>query len=62
MATDTFSGTTAHTANDSAKPGLQAQVQPHLDKAKSFVKANKWASYTAAGVIGLALLNTLRGR
>jgi len=33
-----------------------------VDKAREFAKARPWATAAAAGVIGLAILNTLRGR
>lgn len=33
-----------------------------IAKAKAFAKERPWAVATAAGVIGLALLNTLRGK
>lgn len=50
-----------------ATPGLD-QIKAKLNesetvaKAKAFAKERPWAVATAAGVIGLALLNTLRGR
>ena len=44
------------------KPAL-AHMRAALDqKAKAFAKERPWAVATAAGVIGIALLNTLRGR
>ena len=39
-------------------PGVNATV----DKAKQFAKDRPWATAAAAGVIGLAILNTLRGK
>lgn len=33
-----------------------------LNKATDFAKARPWATATLAGVVGLALLNTLKGR
>ena len=35
---------------------------PMVDKAKAFAKEHRWATATLAGVVGVALLNTLRGR
>lgn len=69
--TDTVTPT--QPANDTA--AAAAPAVPNLDtiktklnenetvaKAKAFAKERPWAVATAAGVIGLALLNTLRGR
>jgi hypothetical protein len=33
-----------------------------VGKAKAFAKEHRWATATLAGVVGVALLNTLRGR
>jgi hypothetical protein len=33
-----------------------------VNKAKAFAKEHRWATATLAGVVGVALLNTLRGR
>jgi ElaB/YqjD/DUF883 family membrane-anchored ribosome-binding protein len=33
-----------------------------VNKAKQFAKDRPWATATLAGVVGVALLNTLRGR
>ena len=38
------------------------EAQPAADKVKKFAKERPVASAAVAGVIGLALLNTLRGR
>ena len=35
---------------------------PLIDKARGFAKARPFASAALAGVVGIALLNTLRGR
>ena len=51
--------TTADTSTKSTTAGIADQAAPHIEKARTFVKQNKWASAAAAGVIGLALLNTL---
>ncbi len=37
-------------------------IGPLAEKAKAFAKERPYATATLAGVIGLALLNTLRGR
>lgn len=39
-----------------------AAAAPLIDKAKSFAKAKPLATATLAGVLGIALLNTLRGK
>lgn len=60
--------TTAH-----QQPGVAANVQkqvgaakdaigPLTDKAKGFAKARPFATAAALGVVGLAVLNTLRGK
>jgi uncharacterized protein YjbJ (UPF0337 family) len=41
---------------------LAAQAGPLADKAKGFAKARPAATAALVGVLGLALLNTLRGR
>jgi uncharacterized protein YjbJ (UPF0337 family) len=46
----------AGTAKDAiANPG------PLVDKAKGFAQARPWATAALAGVVGLGVLNTLRG-
>lgn len=45
---------------DSIKAALDRNET--VAKAKAFAKQRPWAVATAAGVIGLALLNTLRGK
>lgn len=37
-------------------------IGPLTDKAKGFAKARPFATAAALGVVGLAVLNTLRGR
>jgi ElaB/YqjD/DUF883 family membrane-anchored ribosome-binding protein len=39
-----------------------ADNAPTIDQAKSYVKARPFAFAALAGVLGVALLNTLRGR
>ena len=43
-------------AKDAVDPG------PLVDKAKGFAKSRPWATAALAGVVGVALLNTLRGK
>lgn len=45
---------TAQTLGDS--------LAPLVDKAKGFAKARPFASAALAGVLGIALINTLRGK
>lgn len=45
-----------------AKDAVGGGVGPAADKAKSFAKARPYATVALAGVIGLAVLNTLRGK
>ena len=47
---------------EGAADQLSGQVRKGLGQVRDFVNNNKAASYTAAGVIGLALLNSLRGK
>ncbi|MBS0503256.1 MAG: hypothetical protein JSS55_05520 [Proteobacteria bacterium] len=58
----TDAGTAADTAPtlDAIKEKLNANET--VAKAKAFAKERPWATAAAAGVIGLAILNTLRGR
>lgn len=37
-------------------------VRPLLDQARSFVNERPWAAAAVGGVLGLAILNTLRGK
>ena len=67
-ATSTPSDATA-TNPSSGKTGLTDSIREHfsgdapiLDKARGFAKARPFASAALAGVIGIALLNTLRGK
>ena len=47
---------------DGAVDQLSGNVRKGVGQVRDFVKNNKAASYTAAGILGLALLNTLRGK
>ena len=47
---------------EGAADQLSGQLRKGLGQVRDFVNNNKAASYTAAGVIGLALLNSLRGK
>jgi hypothetical protein len=44
------------------KDRLTGGAGPLADKAKAFAKARPFATATLAGVLGVALLNTLRGK
>lgn len=41
---------------------IQGKTQQALGKAKEFAKSRPYAVATLAGVLGIALLNTLRGK
>jgi hypothetical protein len=71
MATTTTANDT--TTNNAARPGLSTQISdfarknvgqagPLADKAKGFAKQRPAATAALVGVVGLAILNTLRGR
>jgi hypothetical protein len=53
--------TTANQQNQSAS-GASAMFNQNLGKARAFAKQRPAATAALAGVVGLALLNTLRGR
>jgi ElaB/YqjD/DUF883 family membrane-anchored ribosome-binding protein len=57
--TNTTSGTNANSM-DSIKNALGNNQM--VNKATEFAKARPWASAALAGVVGVALLNTLRGK
>lgn len=42
--------------------GDAVNAGPLADKARSFAKQRPWATAALAGVLGVALLNTLRGK
>jgi ElaB/YqjD/DUF883 family membrane-anchored ribosome-binding protein len=52
--------TTTPAATSSVKNALGNNQM--VNKATEFAKARPWASAALAGVVGVALLNTLRGR
>ncbi len=54
--------TTADQTKTTAGAGAKAQFTQATDKARAFAKARPAATVALAGVVGLALLNTLRGR
>jgi uncharacterized protein YjbJ (UPF0337 family) len=47
---------------DGAADQLSGSVRKGVGQVRDFVKKNPTASYAAAGIFGLALLNTLRGK
>jgi uncharacterized protein YjbJ (UPF0337 family) len=47
---------------DGAADQLSGSLRKGVGQVRDFVKKNPAASYTAAGIFGLALLNTLRGK
>ena len=51
----------ATTASGAAASALSA-AQPAINKVRSIIKEKPMASALAAGVFGLAILNSLRGR
>ena len=73
MTTTTANDTTVAATDASARRGLSAQISdfarknvgqagPLADKAKGFAKQRPAATAALVGVVGLAILNTLRGR
>ena len=49
-------------AGPSATEQATAKVGPLADKAKQFAKDRPFATAALVGVVGMALLNTLRGK
>lgn len=47
---------------DGATDQLSGELRKGFGQVRDFVNNNKAASYTAAGIFGLALLNTLRSK
>lgn len=45
-----------------ARDVLAADGQPIVDRARQFARERPWASAALIGVVGLAILNTLRGK
>jgi len=62
MATDTVSEGTSTTSGASTQEKLTNAAAPYVDKAKGFAKQRPFAAAALAGVVGIALLNTLRGK
>ncbi|WP_322965277.1 CsbD family protein [Sphingomonas fuzhouensis] len=56
-----LSGKTQKVFGD-AKDSVDQAVRPLLDQARQFVKDRPFASAALGGVLGLALINTLRGK
>lgn len=61
-----MAGTTTDQANTTSDPGGAAGTRDvagqYIEKARAFAKARPAATAALAGVLGLAVLNTLRGR
>lgn len=47
---------------DQGVAAAKAQAGPLVEKARGFAKSRPWTAAALAGVVGLAVLNTLRGR
>jgi uncharacterized protein YjbJ (UPF0337 family) len=47
---------------DGAADQLSGSVRKGIGQVRDFARKNPAATYTAAGIFGLALLNTLRGK
>jgi uncharacterized protein YjbJ (UPF0337 family) len=45
-----------------ARDALSADGEPLADKARRFARERPWAIAALAGVLGIALINTLRGK
>jgi len=54
----------ASTAQNQSRTGFRNAIGNNqtVTKATEFAKQRPWATATLAGVVGLALLNTLRGK
>ena len=55
-------GAKAKQAYGSARDTIAGNVGPLADKARGFAKQRPFAAAALAGVVGLAILNTLRGK
>lgn len=53
---------TAQSQNNKTGLGATLGNSQAVNKATQFAKQRPWATATLAGVVGLALLNTLRGK
>ena len=62
MTTDTGIKDSAETTTTAAPGSLGTTAQPYIDKAKGFAKQRPFAAAALVGVLGVALLNTLRGK
>lgn len=58
---DQIAGTVQKTVG-AARDAVGGGVGPLADKAKSFAKARPYATAALVGAVGLALINTLRGK
>jgi hypothetical protein len=64
-ALDTTGGTATGPIGDKANQAIGAArdaVTPLADKARGFAKQRPFAAAALAGVVGIAILNTLRGK
>ena len=63
MAND-FGTKDSNPSDTAAKAGstIGDTAAPYIDKAKGFAKSRPFAAAALVGVIGVALLNTLRGK
>jgi len=52
----------AQQAYGSARDAISEKAGPLADKARGFAKERPFATAALAGVVGLAILNTLRGK
>jgi hypothetical protein len=59
-ATATKSNSTDETPRATAK--ITEAAAPYVERARGFAKERPWAVAALAGVLGIATLNTLRGR
>ena len=60
--TQQTAGAKATQAYGQARDAVTNNVGPLADKARGFAKERPFAAAALAGVVGLAILNTLRGR
>jgi len=58
---DTLTGK-AGSALNATRDAIGTKAGPLVDQARGFAKARPFATAALAGVVGIALLNTLRGR
>lgn len=60
--TTTDTTTNSRTTGNATVDQAMASVGPLAAKAKDFARARPYTAAALAGVVGLAILNTLRGR